>query len=688
MNKRFNLFVVQKRMPAVRRQAALGVLFAFLVNTILGPVSSAFAQAALPLPATMVNLSAGYSPTLIKGMRVYPENPLRFDFIVDAGDSGLQGSDLEEESSKLMKYFLSSLTVPEKDLWVNLSPYEKDRIIPDAFGKTEMGRDMLGQDYILKQLTSSLIYPESELGKSFWAMAYQKAYEAFGSTDIPVNTFNKIWIVPQKAVVFAKDNIAYVAETHLQVMLEEDYVALANQKDPTLAKAKDANAVGSQIVREIILPAIEKEVNEGRNFAPLRQVYNSLILATWYKRNLKESILGKVYIGQNKIDGVTFTGDTNKERIYQDYLEAFQKGVYNYIREEEDRFTQEMVPRKYFSGGVEFAQKIEAVLVQTGDERVVGGSAVVASKQSLFAVELGRAKPAPVEVAAAGASSAALDFSVRDVVRTGAKPVLFSGRYDRGEINRGDNGSLTSTGGIEDQARNFKQAVATVAAQSANPLATLKAMEPLVRYLLDRTIKEKNYTADERSNLRWEELGLQNELAKNPTAELNVALEAVRLKIQKAVFIQKMSKVLDGRSYTTTEMQELLNIVATLINDLPDQEVLRLLAATQERVKNFLYVKSAKIADWNTVEVRLVLNGGDVFEIEKLDDGQAVLNVDFSSFVKSLSAAQVLSWDYNFSDSDFRQSQVADVEKFAQAPATKNVFIAKMPRLLRRFCGL
>ena len=39
------------------------------------------------------------------------------------------------------------------------------------------------------------------------------------------------------------------------------------------------------------------------------------------------------------------------EGIYQRYLKAFKKGVYNYIKEESDPMTQEMVPRKYFSGG-------------------------------------------------------------------------------------------------------------------------------------------------------------------------------------------------------------------------------------------------------------------------------------------------------------------------------------------------
>ena len=71
----------------------------------------------------------------------------------------------KQEVTKLIKYFLASLTIPESDLWVNLSPYEKNRIIPQSFGLTEMGRDLLAEDYMLKQITASLIYPEDEIGK-------------------------------------------------------------------------------------------------------------------------------------------------------------------------------------------------------------------------------------------------------------------------------------------------------------------------------------------------------------------------------------------------------------------------------------------------------------------------------------------------------------------------------------------
>ena len=118
----------------------------------------------------MVHLSPEFNPPILKGIKVHPDNPFRFDFILDVGDGSKPSPNgrvvnppLQEESMRLIKYFLASLTIPEKDLWVNLSPYEKDRIIPQSFGLTEMGRDLLAEDYMLKQITASLIYPEDEM---------------------------------------------------------------------------------------------------------------------------------------------------------------------------------------------------------------------------------------------------------------------------------------------------------------------------------------------------------------------------------------------------------------------------------------------------------------------------------------------------------------------------------------------
>ena len=126
---------------------ALGLIFAFLVNTC-GPMP-VFAQEAfvLPAPGQMVSLSPEYHPAVLKGIKLDPKNPFRFHFFVDTGDDALSlrgasfatKQSLKEQSAKLIKYFLASLTIPEKDLWVNLSPYEKDRIVPQEFRTNRNG---------------------------------------------------------------------------------------------------------------------------------------------------------------------------------------------------------------------------------------------------------------------------------------------------------------------------------------------------------------------------------------------------------------------------------------------------------------------------------------------------------------------------------------------------------------------
>mgnify|MGYP003394803298 FL=1 len=195
-------------------------------------IPNAFAQSIsplnLPVPGTMVTTSEAFVPVLLKGMTINPKDPFHFDFIVDSGNTSFANEDIKKESDRLVKYFLASMTVPKNDLWVNLAPGEKDRIIPEELGKTELGRDLLAQDYILKQLSSSLMYPDSELGAKFWEKVYQQAQEKYGVTDIPLNTFNKVWIMPDQATIYESGNTAYILKSHLKVMLEEERVFLKN----------------------------------------------------------------------------------------------------------------------------------------------------------------------------------------------------------------------------------------------------------------------------------------------------------------------------------------------------------------------------------------------------------------------------------------------------------------------------
>ena len=63
--------------------------------------------------------------------------------------------------------------------------------MPESFAQTEMGRDLLAQDYMLKQLGASLMYPEKRLGNDFWKRIHEKVQKTYGRPlNIPINTFN------------------------------------------------------------------------------------------------------------------------------------------------------------------------------------------------------------------------------------------------------------------------------------------------------------------------------------------------------------------------------------------------------------------------------------------------------------------------------------------------------------------
>ncbi|MDP8211910.1 MAG: hypothetical protein P9X22_01285, partial [Candidatus Zapsychrus exili] len=379
-----------KRSP-IYKVISILIIVSFSLSTIT-PVS--FAQQSIPVQSLLIpNASVG-SATIIKGLKLYPENPLKFDFIIDQGGiegkrQKVKGKGEEEalrfktESKKLIKYFLASLTTKESDLWVNLNPKQPDRIIPDKFGSTEMGRDLLAQDYILKQITASLMHPEGEMGKKFWGKIYKQAYEQYGISDVDTDVLNRVWIVPEKAVVYEAEDRAFVVESRLKVLLEEEYLdprpLILDTRQKTKQNIPASSILESSIIKSVIIPALEQEVNEGESFAPLRQIYNSLILATWYKRNLKESLLGRKYVDKDKVIGLeiqdkssqstvdsrqkitnNFLPTANRqlqtpEEIYNQYLKTFKDGAYNYIKEEYNPATKQIIPKKYFCGGKDFA---------------------------------------------------------------------------------------------------------------------------------------------------------------------------------------------------------------------------------------------------------------------------------------------------------------------------------------------
>ena len=299
----------------------------------------------LPAPTQLLNVSQNYSFPVLRGLKLDPKNPLNIEFIIDPG---AQKAVNQEDAGLLIKYFLAALTIPRENLWVNLSPYESDRIIPGALSQTELGEDMLGQDYLLKQLAASLTYPENEIGKAYW-------------NDLKnTQAFNKVWITADKAQVYEGKNVALITKSSLKALTEEDYLAMQKNNvgvdlrvDPKQDNGRTHRSAPTQAFKQIILPLINKDINQGKNFAQLRQIYNAVVLGLWFKNKFKDSFY-RYYFNKETVSGIDTADKSSKDKIYALYVEAFKKGVYNYVKRERISQTvgQKITKRSYFSGGV------------------------------------------------------------------------------------------------------------------------------------------------------------------------------------------------------------------------------------------------------------------------------------------------------------------------------------------------
>lgn len=433
------------RFNRVFRSIASSVILTYFFSCVIGPAPAA-AQTFTPLPSPgmILPLSQPFTPVLIKGLVTHPDNPLRFEFLIDQGQESLSNDEMRRESLRLIKYFLAALTIPEDEMWVNLSPHEADRVIPDDFSQTDMGRDLLTQDYILKQVSASLSYPEEALGKRFWEALRQ----ASGGQPQTLEDANKIWIVPERAQVYVRDHSAFITDSSLDVMMNRVYQRYVAGSDANGHSAADAY---TKVFQDILLPSLKEDVNHGRNFARLRQIFHSVILAAWFKKNLRQTILGQRYIGKNMIEGINIEDRNVKERVYQQYLEAFRQGVYNYIREEYDPDQQTVLPRQYFSGGIEVA-KFTGLNIASGGPSVLNFTADPAAADAVnfnhgfvvsTEIQMGDDSPAEPEQGAVMTNmhSARITVDARDLKRAnqmhqGPKHLSSS----NGKIREGANG--------------------------------------------------------------------------------------------------------------------------------------------------------------------------------------------------------------------------------------------------------
>jgi len=299
-------------------------------------------------------------------LRYFSYNNLNDNFkvLLDKGDlKNLKDKELKSSTKTLLNYFLVGVTLPDSMFWVNLRPDSEDQIIDQYLEKTDIGKIMLEADLQLKKDTALFTSPQTPEGKVYWDKLYKKAADLYGYDNVSIPTLTRPWIVPGEIIVRESQDSAYVYKANLKVMLEQDYLKDSSAYNFKDERSKALNEYSSELIRELIIPKLTREVNSSKRYAPLRQVYYSLILARWFKLRFS----GKTgnytsLINTRDLTNLISLEPWSKTTYFKQYQKSFTEGEYS-LKAQVYTPTGQAI-RSYFSGGLDLASS--AINFQNG----------------------------------------------------------------------------------------------------------------------------------------------------------------------------------------------------------------------------------------------------------------------------------------------------------------------------------
>ncbi|MFA5117530.1 MAG: hypothetical protein WC695_01625 [Candidatus Omnitrophota bacterium] len=277
-----------------------------------------------------------------------------FRLLLDKGNlKEPKTSQVEETTRQLLQYFFIGVSLPNDCFWVNLRPDSENNVIDPALAATDVGKILLESDLQLKKDTAHYTSPDNPQGKEYWSRLYKKAGEIFGSDNVTIPTLTRPWIIPDEIIIRESEDNAYIFKATLKVMLEQDYMKDSTEYSFEDERLKELNAYSSQLIRDLIIPALTKDINTSKKYASLRQVYYSLILAQWFKQKFSgRSASYSRLIDKRDLKGLTSEVAWSPIDYFKEYQRSFKNGEYNF--HETVTTTSGQIIRSYFSGGVDF----------------------------------------------------------------------------------------------------------------------------------------------------------------------------------------------------------------------------------------------------------------------------------------------------------------------------------------------
>jgi hypothetical protein len=232
---------------------------------------------------------------------------------------------------------------------VNLNPTEPDRIVDADLGRTDVGHIMLEADFQMKKTVARLIHPDTPGGAQFWQ---QLQAGPDGSTCLSMRQ----WIVPGPATVREDGNQLYILDAPLVVMLESDY--LNSSSFPQYSCPGQDQAIqkhNESVFRSMILPQVQKAVNQAPEYADLRRVYLSRVAAEWYRtRSLTQPTAYGDLIDRGDVSLWVSRQSWSPKEVFDQYVASYKNGEFNVTHQTQNGDVVET--RTYVYGGVDFSR--------------------------------------------------------------------------------------------------------------------------------------------------------------------------------------------------------------------------------------------------------------------------------------------------------------------------------------------
>ncbi|WP_433830871.1 hypothetical protein ACQP2E_12005 [Actinoplanes sp. CA-015351] len=250
----------------------------------------------------------------------------------------------EEKAQLISDSFFTWLALTPEKFWVNLNPDEPNRIMDSTFGKTDAGRVLLEADLKMKQDFAQAMNPEKALGKKFWDATQLK-------DGLPCLHSIRNWIEPAPAQVREQDGGIYILDAPLKLSSVPQEFTVQPPGEackPTESQIKH----NQEVVEELIVPEVERLINNDPAYADLRRVYTSRVAAEWIRlQDAKKATDYRSIINSDNVAKWPIRGEKwDFNETWQRYLKSYKEGDYEFEWEAGGKVYI------YTMGGVDFSK--------------------------------------------------------------------------------------------------------------------------------------------------------------------------------------------------------------------------------------------------------------------------------------------------------------------------------------------